>query len=84
MRSARVNAGVVRAIAAAGTAAAQAAVERASDRVAARAARIPGVMAEAEAGAVRLRGRGLLARAFGSRRRSADPGLSEILAGDER
>lgn len=63
-------------------AAAAAAAVQAADKVAARAAAVAGVRAEAVDGDVVLRGNGLMARAFGSRSRPADPRLSGIGTGD--
>lgn len=74
-------AAVLRGAARAGEAAAAAAVERAGVAAAVRVVE-SGLEAEAEAGMVRLRGAGLLARAFGSRRRSADLRLMVLVRGE--
>ena len=62
---------------AAGAARADSAVERATMALAARAAGLPGVTVSI-AGGVVLQGRGLVARAFGSRRHAADPRLRAL------
>ena len=64
--------------------AADAAVTRVITAVATRAAAVPGVAAEAGDAAVILSGRGLVARAFGSRRRAADPAILGLTIGDGR
>jgi pantothenate kinase type III len=64
--------------------AAAAAAARAADTVASRAAVVGGVTAQAVAGDVVLRGAGLVARAFGSRTRPADPRLRSMVTGDGR
>lgn len=79
------GAAVLRGVAAAAEGRAAAAIDRAARTLAARAAeRFPALEADAEAGRVRLRGSGLLARAFGSRRRAADPRLAALVIGDDR
>ena len=78
------GAAVMRGLAAAAQQAGDAAVLRAGETIAERAQGVSGVMAVAEAGAVRVRGRGLLARVFGSRRRAADGRLRALVTGDER
>ncbi|KPF78403.1 hypothetical protein IP88_03895 [alpha proteobacterium AAP81b] len=50
----------------------------AAEAAAMAAARVPGVTTAAADGAVRLTGRGLVARAFGSRRTAADPRLAGL------
>lgn len=59
---------------------------RVATRVARLAARAGAALPEADVtidgDAVRLRGRGLLARAFGSRGRAADPRLAALTEGD--
>jgi hypothetical protein len=71
---------------AAAAARADATVERATAALAARAAGLPGITVSIADGVV-LQGRGLVARAFGSRRRAADPRLMALTlsqaAGDE-
>lgn len=57
-------------------------VAAASGVIAARAAALPGIVATVERDAVVLSGQGLLARAFGSRRRAADPRLAGLASGD--
>lgn len=56
---------------------ADSAVDRATMALAARAAGLPGISVSI-ADAVVLQGRGLVARAFGSRRRAADPQLRAL------
>ena len=74
---------IVRGMMAAATAGADAAVARATADVAARATRrFPEIAVEQAPGTIRLRGRGLLARAFGTRRRAADPRLADLGTGD--
>ena len=53
------------------------AVDRATMALAARAAGLPGISVSIADGVV-LQGRGLVARAFGSRRRAADPRLRAL------
>ncbi|MFZ4687724.1 MAG: hypothetical protein ACOYLS_00665 [Polymorphobacter sp.] len=64
--------------------AADTAVTRVITAVATRADVVPGVAAEAGDAAVILSGRGLAARAFGSRRRAADPAILGLTRGDGR
>lgn len=64
--------------------AAAAAIAGETRALAARVSGVPGVVAEAEDGVVRLRGRGLLARALGSRRRGPDAALAAAVRGDGR
>jgi hypothetical protein len=73
---------VLRRIAAAGEVAAVAAEVAMIKRVIAQAEAVPGLAARAEPGGVQLRGLGLLARAFGSRRRSADPRIASLGRGE--
>jgi hypothetical protein len=73
---------VLRRIAAAGDAAAAAAGAAVVTRVAAQAEAVPGLAALAEPDGVQLRGYGLLARAFGSRRRAADPRIASLGRGE--
>lgn len=74
---------IVRQLVEAGAARAEAAVTAATARLAARAAsQLPELSVEPVPGAVLLRGRGLLARAFGTRRRAADPRLGDLTMGD--
>jgi hypothetical protein len=74
---------IVRALASAATVGAEKAVARATADVADHAARrFPEVAVEQAPGRIWLRGRGLLARAFGSRRRAADPRLAGLTTGD--
>lgn len=65
-------------------AAARQAVRDAGEVLALRAIAIAGVDAEMMGDVVRLRGRGLRARAFGSRTRAADPRLAGLVSGDGR
>lgn len=58
------------------------AVQDAGEMLALRAIAVAGVDAEMMDGVVRLRARGLRARAFGSRRRAADPRLAGLVTGD--
>lgn len=76
------NSGLIRTVVAAGDAAAAAAVVRASETLAVRAGAVPGLAAEIAADGVLLRGRGLVARAFGSRRRTADPRIAGLGRGE--
>jgi len=72
---------VVRGAVLVAAAAGAAAVVNATTVVAARvAADFPDFVIETDAGAVRLRAPGLLARAFGSRHRAADPRLTGLVA----
>jgi hypothetical protein len=64
------------------TACGETAVGIAKTALAARAAGLPGVTASI-GDDVRLHGHGLVARAFGSRRRAADPRLRALLAGGD-
>ncbi|MBC7520235.1 MAG: hypothetical protein H7268_03965 [Sandarakinorhabdus sp.] len=74
---------IVRGLAAAATVAADAGVARATADVADRATRrFPEIAVEQAPGTIWLRGRGLLARAFGTRRRAADPRLADLTTGD--
>lgn len=74
---------IVRGLAASATAAADAAVARATADVAARVdRRLPEILVEQAPGTIWLRGRGLLARAFGTRRRASDPRLADFATGD--
>jgi hypothetical protein len=67
------------ALARAGEAAACAAIDRAEAALADAAAQtLPGVAVDREAGLVRLSAPGLADRAFGSRRRAADPRLAGL------
>ena len=73
---------MLRALEAAGQRAARAATAAAIAVLVARLARIrPEVAAEADGDTVRLRARGLWARAFGSRRTPADPQLTDFTGG---
>lgn len=73
---------MLRALEAAGQRATRAATAAAIAVMVARLARIrPEVAIEADGDVVRLRARGLRARAFGSRRASADPQLTDITGG---
>jgi hypothetical protein len=65
-----------------GEKAAAAAVAAAAQRLAARAEALPGITSEIGPDAVRLRARGLQARAFGDRRRAADPRLAALARGE--
>jgi hypothetical protein len=65
-----------------GEKAAAAAVAAAAQRLAARAEALPGITSETASDVVRLRGLGLLARAFGDRRRAADPRLAALARGE--
>lgn len=79
------NAGaVLRRLSAAADAAAATAEAAAVTQVIAKAEALPGLIAEAGPDGVQLRGRGLLARAFGSRRRSADPRIRGLGTGEKR
>lgn len=78
-----IAASIIRQIVAAGTSKAEAAVATSTARLAARAeSRFPEISVEPVPGAVLLHGRGLLARAFGTRRRAADPRLGDLTTGD--
>ncbi|MEY2882604.1 MAG: hypothetical protein RL490_328 [Pseudomonadota bacterium] len=66
----------------AGAAAGARAADAASAALARRLGQVAGVAAKVADGAVRVSGRGLHARAFGTRRRAADAELVAILAGD--
>ena len=75
-------AALVRDASAAAAAAGAAGVARAVDRIVARAGGVPALTAEAGPDGVALRGPGLRARAFGSRRRSADPRIAGLGRGE--
>lgn len=78
------GAAVMRGVAATAQRAGDAAATRAGEAIAARLQRVPGISAAADDGVVRVRGRGLLARVLGSRRRAADARLRALMTGDER
>lgn len=80
MTGERVLAQLERAGAVAGARAADAAAAALAQRL----GQVAGLRAEVNDSAVRLTGRGLFARVFGSRRRAADAELLAILSGDER
>lgn len=67
-----------------GAAAGARAADAAAAGLARRLGQVAGVSADVADGAVIVSGRGLHARAFGTRRRAADAELSAILAGDRR
>jgi hypothetical protein len=74
---------LIRGLTASATVAADTAVAAATADVAARVARrLPEIAVEQAPGTVWLRGRGLVARAFGTRRRAADPRLADPTRGD--
>ena len=75
---------ILQAVAAAADAAGRRAGIDAGEMLAMRAIAVAGVDAEMMDGVVRLRARGLRARAFGSRRRAADPQLAGLTTGDGR
>jgi hypothetical protein len=77
-------AAVLRRIVAAGETAAAAAEAAVVARAIAQAEAVPGLAAQAGSDGVQLRGRGLLARAFGSRRRAADPRIASLGRGEMR
>jgi hypothetical protein len=79
------NAGpVLRRIAAAADGAAVAVEAVVITRVIAQAEAVPRLTAQAGSDGVEVRGRGLLARAFGSRRRAADPRIASLGRGEMR
>lgn len=78
-------AAVLRGAIAAAASLSDAAVARAGDVMAARLkVAVPDLVVSTEPGAVRLQGRRLIVRAFGSRRRAADASLRALTGGDER
>jgi hypothetical protein len=71
---------IMRGVAGAGAAAGQAAVAQASVALAGRLlVEFPDITTDVTGGDVRLRAPGLVARAFGSRHRTADPRLAGLL-----
>jgi hypothetical protein len=73
---------VLRRLLAAAEVPAEAATARAAEVIVVRAEAVPGLEAEAGPDGVQLRGRGLLARAFGSRWRAADPRIAALSRGE--
>jgi hypothetical protein len=63
-------------------AAAGQAMAQAADRIVVRVEAVPGLVAEAGPDGVRVRGRGLLARAFGSRAGAADARIAALSRGE--
>jgi hypothetical protein len=78
-----IGAALQRELAARADAVAAEAVAAVAVRIVTRAEAVSGLAAEAAADAIVLRGRGLLARAFGTRRRSADPRITGLALGDD-